>query len=219
MKKSLLFLVVLFLSHQLIYSQTNPQYLYKLDVKTKLANKKELEPLKNGLIAKIENSIYFKKVEFGENYSLWIKDPVVKKEMQSDGSKKVHYYCLLELRTPAAFSNGKYVTSRAVNVDYEVSKEILDKMADPDYKNLGVLVADIGKNMMNSSLVKSATNGAIVHTAGISLLAEKSINETINMMSNYFQPNDPLDFKAEYIFVGTELYNNLIEMIVDLENK
>lgn len=220
--KKLVVLVLVVVCLQFSYSQTNPQYRYKIDLKTKFKDKHDLKPLKHGLKALIERSRFFENKEFGENYSLWIIAPQVSKTLLPDGSKKVIYTCLLELRTPAAFSNGDYIDSREIYIEYTIDKEELEKLKDPNNNNIGKFIAGLGEKMTDPKqrgTISNIVSGTLaVFTGSGSAIVEVGINQICVAFSNYFTSGDPLDYKAEYFIVGGELYNKLTEMIVELEN-
>lgn len=223
MKKLVLLVLILVVSFQFVVSQTNPQGHYKIDLKTKMSDKKDLKPLKKGLKELIGQSKYFENKEFREDYSLWILSPFVNKTIQPDGSKRIVYKCILELRTPAAFGDGKFVANREIDIDYVIDKEELEKLNDPNNNNIGKFIAELGqkftdpkqKGMFGNLISLAATSS----TGGSSLAVELAINQACKVMIKHYENQDPLDYKAEFYIVGGELYNKLTEMIVELENK
>lgn len=222
MKKFVLLVLILVVSYQFVESQTNPQGHYKIDLKTKMSDKKDLKPLKKGLKELISQSKYFENKEFGEDYSLWILSPFVSKTIQPDGSKRIVYKCILELRTPAAFSDGKFIASREIEIDYVIDKEQLDKLDNPD-NNIGKFIAELGQKYTDPKqkglFVNLLSLAATSSSGGSSIAAELAINQVCKIMIKHYEDQDNLDYKAEFYIVGGELYNKLTEMIIELENK
>lgn len=220
MKKLVLF-VMLVVSFQFAVSQSNPQGHYKIDLKTKMSDKSDLKPLKKGLKELIGQSRYFENKEFGEDFSLWILSPFVNKTIQADGSKRIVYKCILELRTPAAFGDGKFIANREINIDYVIDKEELDKLKDPKNNNVGKFIAEVGQKLTDpkqKGLFGNLISGAIASsTGGSSIAGELLINQACKAMEQHYNSKDLLDYKAEFYIVGGELYNKLTEMIIEIE--
>ncbi len=223
MKKLVLVFVIFLLIVHVSTTQENPQYRYKIDLKTKFKNKQDLKPLKHGLKALLERSRYFENKEFGEDYSLWINSPQVNRSIDENGNKRIVYSCILELRTPAAFGKGDFIDSREIFIDYTIDKEELSKLSDPKNMNIGKFVADLGCKITDPKqrgVFMNLVSGAIATSSGATSLAvEAGINQTCKAFSNYFAGGEALDYKAEYYIVGGELYNKLVEMIISLENQ
>lgn len=224
MKKLVLLLVLMMFIYSNGFSQTIISKRYRVDLKTKFKSKKDLNPLKIGLKEQIEASQYFENKEFGEDFSLWILAPDVIREMLPDGSKKITYSCLLEIRTPTAFGKGDYLGSRQVRIEYIIDEEDLAKLENPQGFSIGQFILNTLENT-TKTLGESSSSGIGKALTGynpqgkmisIGLIA---INEGCVQLRKHFGAKDNLDYKAEFYIVGRYVYKEFEELVIELEKK
>ena len=221
--KKLVFLLLI-VGLQFAISQPIPKKRYKVDLKTKFSDKKDLNPLKKGLKEQIARSGCFENKEFGEDFSLWVLAPDVSREILTDGSKRIIYVCLLEVRTPTAFGSGDFIANRQVRIEYIIDKKELDKLEDPHYINIGEFILNTVENT-TKKLGAESSKGMVGVVSSISphgimgTLGANIITESCSQLKNLYTPKDKLDYKAEFYIIGKGVYNEFAEMIVELEKK
>lgn len=224
MKKSVFLLAFIMFICSNVLSQTTPSKRYKVDLKTKFKSKKDLNPLKIGLKEQIEASQYFENKEFGEDFSLWILAPNVIREMLPNGSKKITYSCLLEIRTPAAFGKGDYIGSRQVSLEYIIDEEDLAKLENPQGFSIGQFIlntlestaktlGETSSSGIGKALTEYNPQGKMI---SIGLTA---INKGCIQLRKHFGAKDNLDYKAEFYIVGRYVYKEFEELVIELEKR
>lgn len=87
-----------------------------IDVKTSFAEKRELSPIKHGVITAINASNWAKVEELGETWTLWIAD-YARVPLQKDSLK---VQVLLELRGPSFLRRGKLIKSQQFEIRYSL---------------------------------------------------------------------------------------------------
>lgn len=90
---------------------------YKLDVKTTVSEKRELQVAKAGAIKVLESRPWAGVEEVGEDYSLWLSNM----ERSHEGDS-IHVVLDVYLRTPAMLTRGNPVDSRRVQLSYHWEK-------------------------------------------------------------------------------------------------
>lgn len=107
---------------------------YRFDIKTELEEKADLKIVKQGVITATSQSSWATEVEFNENYSLWLKD--LRRSHRGDS---MYVSINLQLRTPAALTQGELVEERRIGVQYhwqkaqEIAKDSISAdMLNPD---------------------------------------------------------------------------------------
>ncbi len=94
----------------------------QIDVKTKWLEKKELAAVKGGVIATVNALPWASCTEFGEDYSLWLKN--LHRTKGKEGSVIVSLE--VEVRTPSLFGNGTLLRKEKVQVQYNA--QLLDSI-------------------------------------------------------------------------------------------
>ncbi len=88
------------------------------DVKTKFSEKTDLTVAKNSAIIILRQSDWAGVKEYGEDYSLWLRNY----EKRKSGDR-ITVSLDVEIRTPALVRSGKLLKSSRVNVSYNLDEE------------------------------------------------------------------------------------------------
>lgn len=89
------------------------QRQYAFDVKTPLAEKHELQIVKQGVLLALDESPTARVQEFGEDYSLWLME--VERHLQGDS---LYVVAQIELREPSGFTRGDLIDKRRCGLSY-----------------------------------------------------------------------------------------------------
>jgi hypothetical protein len=154
--------VVLFICFNTAQAQT------KIDVKTNFTQKAELTIIKNGIIETLKNSAYFKVVNTGEDYSLWITDINRYKYLN-----KRYVTVSIELRTPAFLTHGDLIISRRLSATYNPAvlknststKDLRKRIAllIREKKRLSTLVAKGRNEVASAAATVEPVSGVITY--------------------------------------------------------
>lgn len=93
------------------------QAQYKLDVKTKVEEKRELAPVKHGVIQHVQRHPQFREAEVGEDYSLWLTN-----EQSHVSGDSMVVTVDVHVRTPAMLTTGDPIGRKRVSVKYHKEK-------------------------------------------------------------------------------------------------
>lgn len=117
---------------------------WKIDVKTKFADKKELMIVKSGVIAFLNNAPYCKVCEIGEDFALWLRNYNV--NFYDD---HFIYSVLMEIRKPSFIGEGQLIGN--VTIQDTMPNELLDANNIENKQQLDMIYQQIGKS---SSIAK-----------------------------------------------------------------
>lgn len=137
--------LLLILSVALV-SLTTASAQYAFDVKTSLAEKRELTILKQGVISVLEEKPWASVQEVGEDYSLWLTNLQRTHEQDS-----IRVTIGVSLRTPAMLTRGEHITARHVSVTYDWKKarqyarDSIDTQSFTESQNYEKLGSQLGR--------------------------------------------------------------------------
>lgn len=94
-----------------------PKNKYEIDVKSQFVDKMAVTGAKNGLIGYLNSSTWATVVNTGEDYELWVKDPV-RKNLGS----KYNVYFTLDLKKSTVWS-ATLVKTTIINVSYDINDD------------------------------------------------------------------------------------------------
>lgn len=114
---SMKIVTILFLIALCIRSPFALAQQYAFDVKTQLAEKKDLQIVKQGVLLAIREAPWAQDTEVGEDYSLWITN--LNRVQEGDS---MYLTVDIELRTPAMLTRGTFIASRRVGIGYHLEQ-------------------------------------------------------------------------------------------------
>ena len=94
----------------------DPQYLWKIDIKTKFADKAEIKGAKAGLKGLLSETNWGSVVNIGEDCSVWIGD-ITKTDK---GGNKYDVDFTLYLCPPSALSQGESIKEKSFSINYDL---------------------------------------------------------------------------------------------------
>ncbi len=136
-----LILVAVLVCFTPLFGQSQNETIVKLDVKTLMNEKNALAVSKLGTIQFLNESAWARVVEVGEDYSLWLKNYEI---MQADNEITISLD--VELRTPAAFRNGRLLESRHIEVSFEATTE--GEIVSLEMQFVGAAVIEAAEDMI-----------------------------------------------------------------------
>ncbi len=197
---------------QYVYmTEHKPQGFYEIDVKTNLWDKLNETGTKNGTICYINNSDWGKKVEIGEDYSLWIKDL-----SRTPEDSLIHVSINLELQEPSLLLEGYVYKKKHFEITYtknqydETTKgnatDALIAQRFQDYANRCKKAGQIAAFVNNSFISNSPHPYTKLASKIISMLLDMFMDEELW----YYQ-------QIEAVIIGSEMYGQLKEWLWELE--
>lgn len=185
----------------------------KIDLKTSFAEKQELTYIKAAAKSALNGCNMFVIREIGEDYSLWIKEP---RERLTEKGLVVELR--LELRTAAAFTNGRLLNERLIAF-------VLER--DRDYSCMDTLGITAEHELLRS-VTSIATNAAgaaaiaLVPQAGLLGLLTKEIGFSpaallSSITANLGTPTAPQRWKA--IMAAVLIEDATRQMILEVQSR
>ena len=175
----------------------------QIDVKTKWLEKKELTAVKSGVIAAIAELPWASCTEFGEDYSLWLKN--LHRTKGKEGSVIVTLE--VEVQAPSLFGNGTLLRKAKVQVQYDL--QLLDSIG-----NLEEIVASVE----NTRHQYETWNGMIGTAVGTLIpKAKELIGPIIAEVLNNVNASPKPEEIYEAVLVATAVAQAMETLFDDLE--
>jgi hypothetical protein len=184
-----------------------PTGYYKFDYKTDFSNKADFMGVKNGLIAVMGKMAvgWAEKAETGEDYSVWIRG-VSRSDVGS--LKRVSY--VVELRTPAFFTDGDHIAKRDIVFEYDKESDS-NAIANPTSDYIAKQFDRVARNTQVGEAVQRAASNVAVKTSGQYAVFVTLITEYL--LTFYPGENDLKYLRTEAIVSGALSYGALKDMI------
>ena len=186
---------------------------YSFDVKTQMEEKHKLQIAKQGVLHSIRSSSWATIEDIGEDYSLWL---INLNRMHKGDS--IYVYLQVQLRTPAMFSSGNYLTHRNVVIRYHwdeiqlFAKDSIDKkMFTSDQANAEKLTKSMVKM---ASFASTLSGGGFLGAEEIlGGLSSSFISSTVGELGGILQKEPSPVEVLESLMIGTQVLEYMEEMV------
>jgi len=177
---------------------------YKIDLKTPAGDKEKLRLAKAGLGSYLRQAEWAKVVNFGEDYSVWIKD--LKRKFQGN---VLHFDVTLEIRTTADIGSGDLLSARTIRDTIDLT-EIGTKTTFEERE----IIIQVEKQLQKNNKYKPLPVVLGVVT-GIPF-AGPILQKGLKFLGVDLQAAVSPDQAVESMILGAVLISNLKEMIDQL---
>jgi len=186
---------------------------YSFDVKTQLEEKHRLQIAKQGVLHSIRSSSWASIEDVGEDFSLWLVN--LNRQHQGDS---IYVFLQVQLRSPAMFSSGNYLSHRNVIIRYHWD-EIQLFAKDSIDKNLFTSnqgnAEELTKSMVKMASFASTLSGASFLGAEEILggLSSAFIASTVGELGGVLQKEPSPVEVLESLMIGAQVLEHMESMI------